>query len=108
MSMKSHTQAQGFQGLLNFANRLSDNIKDIETLIVPLEEEITFCHNDLLANNIIFDDSSGVDNPDYTKCPNQEEMRIFLRFYLQARHGYVDEIRLENLLRRVSLFQAVG
>ncbi|KAK6761002.1 hypothetical protein RB195_022176 [Necator americanus] len=124
------------RGLLNFANRLSDNIKDIETLIVPLEEEITFCHNDLLANNIIFDDSSGkvlfidyeyadfnyaifdlanhfcefagVDNPDYTKCPNQEEMRIFLRFYLQARHGYVDEIRLENLLRRVSLFQALA
>ncbi|EYC35279.1 hypothetical protein Y032_1088g3583 [Ancylostoma ceylanicum] len=58
-----------------------------------------------LANH--FCEFAGVDNPDYTKCPNEEEMRSFLCLYLQARHGSVDEGRLQNLLRRMSLFQAV-
>ncbi|RCN47410.1 hypothetical protein ANCCAN_06545, partial [Ancylostoma caninum] len=110
-------------------------LEEIQSLVVPLNEEITFCHNDLLAHNIIFDECSGtvlfidyeyadfnyaifdlanhfcefagVDNPDYTKCPNEEEMRSFLCLYLQARHNSVDQGRLQNLLQRVSLFQAL-
>ncbi|KIH69602.1 hypothetical protein ANCDUO_00046 [Ancylostoma duodenale] len=47
------------KGLLHFASQLSDNLEEIQSLVVPLNEEITFCHNDLLAHNIIFDECSG-------------------------------------------------
>ncbi|EPB73973.1 hypothetical protein ANCCEY_06935 [Ancylostoma ceylanicum] len=45
--------------VLHFANQLSHNLEEIQSLVVPLNEEITFCHNDLLAHNIIFDECSG-------------------------------------------------
>ncbi|KHJ85042.1 Choline/ethanolamine kinase [Oesophagostomum dentatum] len=122
------------QNSLSFISHLEENLRDIQALIRPLNEEIAFCHNDLLAHNVIFDESSGrvlfidyeyadfnyalfdignhfcefagVEEPDYSKCPNKEEIRSFLRIYLEARQGNVDEDRLETMLRRVPLFQA--
>ncbi|VDM75226.1 unnamed protein product [Strongylus vulgaris] len=58
-----------------------------------------------IANH--FCEFAGVENPDYKQCPDRDEMRVFLCFYLEARHGHVDKNRLTAMLRRISLFQAV-
>ncbi|VDM75227.1 unnamed protein product [Strongylus vulgaris] len=42
-----------------FANQLSADLKEMRDLVIPLNEEITFCHNDLLVHNIILEESSG-------------------------------------------------
>ncbi|VDK54565.1 unnamed protein product [Cylicostephanus goldi] len=57
-----------------------------------------------IANH--FCEFAGVEDPDYNLCPDREEMRTFLQFYLEARHDHVDEAVLARMLDRVSLFQA--
>ncbi|KJH44282.1 Choline/ethanolamine kinase [Dictyocaulus viviparus] len=121
---------------IDFINELPNHLEEIQSLVLPLEEEITFCHNDLLVHNILFDPISeqvrfldyeyadynyaifdlanhfceyaGVENPDYSRCPNERYRREFLRMYLEERFGKVDDNRLNQLTERCVLFQALA
>uniref|UniRef100_A0A0K0CZ54 ethanolamine kinase n=1 Tax=Angiostrongylus cantonensis TaxID=6313 RepID=A0A0K0CZ54_ANGCA len=121
---------------IDFVSELPNQLKKIQAIVVPLEEEITFCHNDLLVHNILFDPLServqfidyeyadynytifdlanlfcefaGVENPDYSRCPDQDGIRDFLKIYLKERYGRVDEKRLIQMTDRCPLFQAVS
>ncbi|VDM62631.1 unnamed protein product [Angiostrongylus costaricensis] len=121
---------------IDFVGELPNQLKKIQAIVSLLEEEITFCHNDLLVHNILFDPVServlfidyeyadynytifdlanllcefaGVENPDYSRCPDQDGIRGFLRIYLKERYGRVDEKRLNQMTDRCPLFQAVS
>ncbi|KAE9415523.1 hypothetical protein Angca_009297 [Angiostrongylus cantonensis] len=121
---------------IDFVSELPNQLKKIQAIVVPLEEEITFCHNDLLVHNILFDPLServqfidyeyadynytifdlanlfcefaGVENPDYSRCPDQDGIRDFLKIYLKERYGRVDEKRLIQMTDRCPLFQALS
>lgn len=120
----------------SFVRDVPEELNEMESLVIPLKEDIVFCHNDLLAHNIVFDPLSdhvrfidfeyadfnyslfdlanhfcefaGVDNPDYSRCPSTEEIRSFLRLYLRERYGHFDERRVDELARRTPLFQALA
>ncbi|KAJ1354909.1 hypothetical protein KIN20_011999 [Parelaphostrongylus tenuis] len=121
---------------INFVSELPVQLKKMQAIVAPLKEEVTFCHNDLLVHNILFDPIServrfidfeyadynytifdlanhfcefaGVDNPDYSRCPDQDGIRNFLRIYLKERYGHVDEQRLNQMTNRCPLFQALS
>uniref|UniRef100_A0A0N5B0M2 ethanolamine kinase n=1 Tax=Syphacia muris TaxID=451379 RepID=A0A0N5B0M2_9BILA len=110
--------------------RLKRNIKNCEN-------DITFCHNDLLVHNIVhdtttgkvsfidyeyadfnyqcfdianhFNEYAGIDNVDYSLCPDVEEKRqwikIYLRFYL-SREPF--DFEIEQTLRQIPIFEAAS
>ncbi|VDP40611.1 unnamed protein product [Heligmosomoides polygyrus] len=48
-----------FQEQASFVRDVPEELNEMESLVIPLKEDIVFCHNDLLAHNIVFDPLSG-------------------------------------------------
>ncbi|VDL69498.1 unnamed protein product [Nippostrongylus brasiliensis] len=119
-----------------FVREFPKELEELQSLVVPLKEEIAFCHNDILVHNILFEkisdtvrfidyeyadynyalfdlanhfcEYSGVEKPDYSRCPSDDEIRSFSSMYLQERFGVIDERRVEEITTRSPLFQAVS
>uniref|UniRef100_A0A7E4ZVU2 ethanolamine kinase n=1 Tax=Panagrellus redivivus TaxID=6233 RepID=A0A7E4ZVU2_PANRE len=91
-------------------NDLQEQFVHLKKLLTALETPVVFCHNDLLVYNILYDNAkdevhfidyeyaapnyqlfdianhfceyAGVEEPDYSLCPTNDQKRAFLKSYL--------------------------
>ncbi|CAB3399396.1 unnamed protein product [Caenorhabditis bovis] len=121
----------------HFPANLEPEIRNLEMKITEMNEEIAFCHNDLLVHNIVYNpenntinfidyeyaatnyvlfeignhfcEYAGVeDTPDYTQCLSNVEKMAFLHDYLENRDSRVDMSRLNVMMARIPIFEAAA
>uniref|UniRef100_A0A914DML0 ethanolamine kinase n=1 Tax=Acrobeloides nanus TaxID=290746 RepID=A0A914DML0_9BILA len=116
---------------------LEADFKHLSELLKSLHNRIVFCHNDLLVFNILYNSKSeqvhfidyeyadmnfqlfdianhfneygGVDNPDYSLCPNTDETRSFIQKYLSyylEHEPSSDEV--SRMVEQIPLFEAAS
>jgi ethanolamine kinase len=118
------------------SNDLEEQFEHLKQLLTALDNPIVFCHNDLLVYNILYDDKkesihfidyeyaspnyqlfeianhfceyAGVDEPDYSLCPTEEEKKEFIQKYLTFYQNRVPTSEeLNHTLAMVPFFEAV-
>ncbi|PAV66470.1 hypothetical protein WR25_22508 [Diploscapter pachys] len=135
-SFEDSEKQEKFTSVFGSMAKLLLEINQIKFIIEGLNEPAGFCHNDLLVYNILYNEETksasfidyeyadvnyilfdignhfqeyaGVDNPDYSLCPTDEEKRNFLKQYLSCSKEGLDEDRLEQMLHRVTVFEAAS
>lgn len=51
-----------------FKSSLSSEIEELEEMVKMTDEEVVFCHNDLLVHNILFDEKEGEQDFSFNIC----------------------------------------
>ncbi|CAL2049786.1 unnamed protein product [Caenorhabditis brenneri] len=122
----------------NFPADLEAEVHKVENLIVKLKEPVTFCHNDLLVHNIVYNkekktiefidyeyafpnyalydianhfcEYAGVEGtPDYSKCLTKDQKWLFINDYL--RFGSEKPqcgVRIASMFKNLPLFEAAA